>query len=253
MILHNSLCCQQPVERGLSGNLFLEINSKGHKETVISLRAGQLYPFWRSVHTSDSWSGPLTCTGRLGTRQVIPNPTKRMFVRMKARKALVTFWVFLSLHFFFISPLVVKIRKRDTVIIHWYHDSKVHFLVSFITLVNKQDSNVWAQTWKGVKETTQTWLTCCRVPFHPLRHHSPSASSPWSDQSQEWSSGKAAAACRRWRSTDSLRDGSECWGKMLRKNEKGKGQNEGQKHGGFRTFSTWLMTMTVQLIISPGQ
>ncbi len=66
----------------------------------------------KHMFVSDGLSWPLTCRGRFGTKQVIPNPTKRMFVRMNARKALVTFWVFLSLGFFFFSPLVVNSRQK---------------------------------------------------------------------------------------------------------------------------------------------
>lgn len=55
----------------------------------------------------------LTCSSRLGIRHVIPKPTNSRFVRMKARMALVTFCVFLSL-LFFCSPL----QKRGEVKMH---------------------------------------------------------------------------------------------------------------------------------------
>lgn len=47
----------------------------------------------------------LTCKGRLGIRQVIPNPTSRKLVNTKALVALVIFWIWRSRFFFFLSPL----------------------------------------------------------------------------------------------------------------------------------------------------
>lgn len=58
----------------------------------------------------------LTCRCKLGIKQVIPNPTRRVLVQTNARKALVTFCIFLSLPFFFSILLVKRIGIKGQMI-----------------------------------------------------------------------------------------------------------------------------------------
>lgn len=61
---------------------------------------------------------------------------------MNARKALVTFWVFLSLLFLFFSPLVVKISQKEEML-SCQTQRVLVVLVVFIKLANKHYSYVW--------------------------------------------------------------------------------------------------------------
>lgn len=120
-----------------------------------------------------------TWRGRLSIRQQIPNIISSRLVRMKARMALVTFWILPSL----LGPLAKT---------HSWFNGKPKIPTS-------------PQLWINVTDARCTSSLCQSCP----PHYTPSSSSPWCIQWADTWPGTAAAGCRTWTRRNSLRREAE--------------------------------------------